>query len=91
MNADIASEVMRELMARGFGADGTAPNGTMDLDEAYMRSMDLGRLLDVLVARREKIFGSVDVVGHDAARKGYDDVVVAIDALNAVISRLVLP
>ena len=55
MNITIASEIVRELVSRGYGADGAAPNGTMDLDEAYMRSID---------------------------------VVVAIDAIKAVISRL---
>jgi len=91
MMVAIATEIMRELVSRGYAADGTAPNGTMDLDEGYMRSIELGALLDLLVSRREKIFRSVDVVGQDTAKKGYDDVVVAIDAVAAVISRLTPP
>jgi hypothetical protein len=91
MMAHLAGEIMRELVARGYAADGTAPNGTMDLDQEYMVSVEVGDLLDLLVGRREKIFRSVGVVGQDTARKGYDDVVVAIDAVKAVIARLVLP
>lgn len=91
MTSRIAGEIMRELVSRGYHADGTAPNGTMDLDEPYMSSVQVGDLLDLLIARREKIFGSVGVVGQDTARKSYDDVVIAIDAIKAVVSRLTLP
>ena len=44
MKTEIASAVMRELVSRGYAADGTAPNGTMDLDEGYMSSIELGDL-----------------------------------------------
>lgn len=88
MKPEIAHAIARELVSRGYTTDGTAPNGTMSLDEPYMRSVSLGDLLDQLVARREKIFRSVEVVGQDAASKSYDDVVVAIDVVKAVVSRL---
>lgn len=91
MNAHVAAEIMRELVSRGYAPDGNAPNGTMELGESYIRSVELGELFDMLVARREKVFRSTEVVGPDPARKSYDDVVIAVDALKTVISRLVPP
>lgn len=88
MTGAIAAAVMSELRSRGYATDGTAPNGTMDLNEEYMRSVELGDLLDLLVSRREKIFRSVDVVGRDIANKSYDDVVIAVDAVKSVIARV---
>lgn len=88
MTGAIAAAVMGELRSRGYATDGTAPNDTMDLNEDYMRSVELGDLLDLLVSRREKIFRSVDVVGRDIANKSYDDVVIAVDAVKSVIARV---
>lgn len=91
MNARLLAELKRELGARGFATDGTAPNGSITFDDAYLSAIELGELLDTMIARREKVFRSTDVVGADIARKNYDDVVCAIGAIKAVISRLTLP
>lgn len=90
MSEQIRHELRRELLARGFRGDSEmqAPGGTMGLTDSYMNGAELAELLDVLVARREKIFRSVDVVGEDAARRSYEDVVVAIEAVKAVIGKL---
>ncbi|MBX3230773.1 MAG: hypothetical protein KIT84_01040 [Labilithrix sp.] len=75
----------KALMARGFSSTLSSPNGTMIFDDAYLDAISISDLLEVLVARREKIFGSVAVVGQDVARQGYDDVVLAIEATKEVI------
>lgn len=49
----------------------------------------LGELLDMMIARREKVFRSVDVVGREAATASYDDAVLMVDALKAVLRECV--
>jgi hypothetical protein len=49
--------------------------------------VDLGELLDIMVTRREKIFGSVSVVGQEIARQNYEDAVASVEAVEAVIAR----
>jgi hypothetical protein len=85
----VRDEVLRELRARGFNEHGTSPNDTMVLDEIYVGDVDIADLLEIMVARREKIFRSQDVVGPAAAKAGYDDVVLVIEAIKAVIGRCV--
>lgn len=80
-----------ELQKRGFTTDLEAPNGTIGLTESYSTTTDLADLLDLMVTRREKIFRSVEVVGPDAAKKSYNDVLLVIEAVKAVIARLSLP
>jgi hypothetical protein len=80
-------QLERELVARGYSSNGDAPNGTMNLDRDYLNRVELVELMDQLISRREKIFKSGDVVGLANAKLGYEDVVIAIDALKAVISR----
>jgi hypothetical protein len=91
MNRRTLNELAEELASRSFRADGTSPNGTMTLDEEYLLSVDLVDLFDTVVARREKVFRSADVVGTDAAKHSFDDVVLAIEAIKAVIRKLELP
>jgi len=91
MNDRILTALKDELVARGFELDGSAPNDTMSLDDAYLSELDLGDLLETMIARREKILRSTDVVGADAAKKSFDEVVLAIGAIKAVLSKLVLP
>ncbi len=91
MNARTADALRKALATRGFDARLMAPNGTMGLDEGYLAGIEIGDLLERLVARREKIFGSVEATGHEAARQAYDDVVSAIEATKEVIGRLTLP
>ncbi len=63
----------------------------MVFGDSYLRGIELADLLETLVARREKIFGSVGVVGQETARESYYDVVRAIEATKAVIGLLALP
>ena len=81
----------RELVARGFDQELSSPHGTMAFGESYLRGIELADLLETLVARREKVFGSVSVVGQETARESYDDVLRAIEATKAVIGSLALP
>jgi hypothetical protein len=90
VNTSISDELKKELLARGFSTSLEAPNGTMGLTSAYTTAAELADLMDLMVSRREKIFRSVDVVGHDAARKSYDDVVIVIEAIKAVMGKLSL-
>lgn len=85
----IGEELRDELIARGFTDDLESPNGTMALTVPCSTS-ELAELLDSMVTRREKVFRSVDVVGAEAAHRSYDDVLLAIDAIKAVIARLSL-
>jgi hypothetical protein len=41
----------------------------MSFGEEYLREMQPAELLELLVARREKIFASIPVVGQEAARE----------------------
>ncbi len=87
---DIQKELRKELIAQGFSDELEAPHGSMGMVEDYATAEQLAELLDTLVARREKIFRSVPVVGETAARNSYDDVVLAINAVKALIGRLKL-
>lgn len=89
MNAVTLDALRKELTARGFDQL-SSPKGTMAFDEGFLRRVELADLLETLVARREKIFGLVGVIGHETARDGYDDVVCAIEATKAVIGLLEL-
>jgi hypothetical protein len=91
MNDRMLAALKDELVARGFESDGSAPNDTMTLDYAYLSEVEVGDLLETMVARREKVFRSVVVVGAEASKKSFDDVVLAIEAIKAMLSRLVLP
>jgi len=91
MTTTIRDELTRELVARGFSADLQSPHGTMGLVNDYATAIDLAELLDVMVVRREKIFWSASEVGHDIAKRNYEDVLVVIDAVKAVIGRLLGP
>lgn len=91
MSPALVAELKRELAARGYTPDGTAPNGSMWLDDAFLAAVDVGELFDVVIRRRERLFRSTEVVGPELARQHYDDVVVAVDALKAIVSRLTLP
>ena len=91
MNAATLDALRRELVARGFDQELSSPKGTMVFDESYLRAIALADLLETLVARREKVFGSVGAVGQETARESYDDVVRAIEATKAVIGLLTMP
>lgn len=88
MNAQMLAALREALVKCGFEDGINAPNGTMNLDDSYLGSTDLGELLDGLVTRREKILRSVEVVGLESARQAYNDVVIAINATKCVIGTL---
>jgi hypothetical protein len=60
----------------------------MAFDEAYLDDTELSDLLETMVARREKVIRSHSVVGPDIAKQSYDDVVLVIDAIKAVMKNL---
>lgn len=78
----------RELSARGYRDTGASRNGSIVLDYDELADLDLGELLDLMVARRERITRSVEAVGKDVAMKNYEDAEAAIDAIKAVIKAL---
>jgi hypothetical protein len=88
MNTRIKEELQRELISRGYTADGYAPQGSMWLAEDFLRSVLLVSLIDTLFGRREKLFRMVEEEGMEHSRPSYEDVSIAVDALKAVISRL---
>jgi hypothetical protein len=87
MNASIRDDLKRELLLRGFDGGLASPQGTMVLDDIFLGEVEIADLLDTMVARREKVFRSVEVVGAEAAKRSYDDVVLTIEAIKAVIGR----
>jgi hypothetical protein len=78
-----------ELVRRGYSESGMAPHATMSLGDDFIGACTLAELLDIAVTRREKVFRSVDVVGMDAAKQSYDDVVVAVEAIKSTIDAIV--
>ena len=91
MNTIAKRDLQKELMSRGFKPNGDFPNETMTLDGDYLDEIDLPELLESMVARREKVFRSIDVVGEKVAKESYYDVVQAIDAIKVTINRLISP
>ena len=91
MNGRVREELQKELVARGFSADGVSPRNTMVMDEAFLTGIEIAALFETMVARREKVFRSGDAVGMDVAKESYDDVVLAIGAIKAVVEKLCLP
>jgi hypothetical protein len=91
MKKNIREELWRELLARGFAVNGASPNDTMIIDEAFLDAIEIAAIFETMVARREKVFHSGGVVGLDIAKKSYDDVVLVVDAIKAVIGRMLLP
>jgi hypothetical protein len=88
MKSALRDDLKCELEGRGFRPDGSSPNSTVVLDDAYLDDVDIAELLEIMVARREKIFQSPPVVGLEAAKASYADVVLVIEALKTVIGRL---
>jgi hypothetical protein len=88
MKTSTREELKKELRLRAYSDSGVAPNDTMVLDDIFLDGVELFELLDTLVTRREKIHRSYATVGAEAGKKSYDDVVAAIDAIKALMSRL---
>lgn len=87
MNAHLREQLWSELQARGFDANGNAPNVSIWLTAEYLADCTISELFDMMVTRREKVWNSVPVMGQKIARENYDDVVLVIDALKQVIER----
>ena len=85
MNVAIREMLEKELALRGFRADGASPNSTLILNREYLDAIELSELFETMVARREKLFRSADVVGKEASERSYDDTVLVIEALKAVM------
>jgi hypothetical protein len=79
--------LLKELAARGYRDDGSSPFRSIVLDYDELAEVELGELLEQMVARREKIFRSLDTVGKDVAMQNYEDAQRAIDAMKAVIKK----
>jgi hypothetical protein len=88
VNGVTRQQLLKELAARGYRADGSSPFRSIVLDYDELDETELGELLDQMVVRREKIFRSVAALGKDVAMQHYEDAQRAIDAMKAVIDRL---
>jgi len=88
MSSKVKDELQKELIARGYAADGHAPQGSMWLVEDFLRSVQLVELIDTLFSRREKLFRMVEEEGMEPSRPSYDDVSIAVEALKVVVSHL---
>jgi hypothetical protein len=80
--------LLRELAARGYREDGSAPFRSIVIDYDELRDTEIGELLEQIVVRRDKIFRSLETVGKDIALQNYEDSQRAIDAMKAVIKKL---
>lgn len=87
MDLEVRYQFKKELASRGFKGP-KAPNGTMTLHDEYLSSVGVGELMAELVLRREKVFRLASVVGVVEAKKGYDDISAAIEALQIIVEAL---
>ena len=87
MNGFTRGQLLKELASRGYRDDGSSPFRSIVLDYSELLDIELGELLEQMVARREKIFRAVDTMGKDVAMQNYEDAQRAIDAMKAVIKR----
>lgn len=88
MNATTRKRFELELRRRGYNDELFSPHNGMCFAGSYLDEVSVEELFDLLVRRREKIDRSVAVVGKEIAKENYDDVVLAIDALKAVIGAM---
>jgi hypothetical protein len=87
VNEFTRGQLLKELASRGYRDDGSSPFRSIVLDYDELADVEIGELLEQMVARREKIFRSVDTMGKDVAMQNYEDAQRAIDAMKAVIKR----
>ncbi len=90
MKQSIFEQLVRELVARGCTMSPApvaivSPNDTMRIDYEGLATDDIVDLFEQLVTRRQKIWGSVAVVGEEQARAAYEDVECVIAAVKRVI------
>ena len=87
MNEFTRGQLLKELASRGYRDDGSSPFRSIVLDYSELLEIEIGELLEQMVARREKIFRAVDTMGKEVAMQNYEDAQRAIDAMKAVIKR----
>jgi len=87
VNGFTRGQLLKELASRGYRDDGSSPFRSIVLDYSELLDIEIGELLEQMVARREKIFRAVDTMGKDVAMQNYEDAQRAIDAMKAVIKR----
>jgi hypothetical protein len=87
VNEFTRGQLLKELASRGYRDDGSSPFRSIVLDYSELLEIEIGELLEQMVARREKIFRAVDTMGKEVAMQNYEDAQRAIDAMKAVIKR----
>lgn len=88
MNDYTRGLLLKELAARGYRDDGSSLFRSIVLDYEELAEVEIGELLEQMVARREKIFRSMEALGRDAAMQSYEDAQRAIEAMKVVIKKL---
>jgi hypothetical protein len=88
VNPYTRDQLLKELAARGYRDDGSSPYRSIVLAYDELEEIEIAELLEQMVARREKIFRSIDTVGKDVAMRNYEDAQRAIDAMKSVIKKL---
>ena len=88
MTPRIVALLRAELARRGYRETGASPNGSIVLDYDELEELDLGEMLDLMVARRERIVRSLDALGKERATEHFEDAEAAIQALKDVIKKL---
>jgi hypothetical protein len=87
VNEFTRGQLLKELASRGYRDDGSSPFRSIVLDYSELLEIEIGELLEQVVARREKIFRALDTMGKEVAMQNYEDAQRAIDAMKAVIKR----
>jgi hypothetical protein len=87
VNEFTRGQLLKELASRGYRDDGSSPFRSIVLDYSELLEIEIGELLEQMVARREKIFRALDTMGKEVAMQNYEDAQRAIDAMKAVIKR----
>ena len=88
MTPRVQSLLRRSSRGAATGETGASTHGSIVLDYDELGELEIGELLDLMVARREKIVRSVDAVGKETATRSFDDAESAIEAIKAVIKKL---
>lgn len=87
MNARVRDQLKDELRQRGFRDGLVSPHEGFVFSDETFADVEIYDFLDAMVVRREKAFWSVAAVGRESATQTYDDLVLIIDAIKAVLRR----
>lgn len=88
MSPRVQALLRAELARRGYRESGASPYGSIVLDYDELAELDLGEMLDLMVARRERVVRAVDALGKEKATEHFEDAEAAIQAIKDVIKRL---